>query len=198
MIIYHKTEWRWYLVGENELQNIWYYFLDLEKELSDSSRYIEPNGQENVFSFEFRKIIILACTECETAFKALCEIIDSEKDRGSIADYKKIILKKYPKIVEAEVVVKRWHKTIRPFSNWDNEKIFWWEVHQNVKHDRGAYFSKATYKNATYAMGGLYILILYLYRASGVYMTDLHSDYITSKYTPQFVNGRLECELPGF
>ena len=49
------------IVNDTEVQNMWYYFLDLEKELADSSRYIEPEGQENVYSFEFRKIIILAC-----------------------------------------------------------------------------------------------------------------------------------------
>ena len=85
-------------VNDTELQNMWYYYLDLEKELADSSRYIEPEGQEDVYSFEFRKIIILACTECETAFKALCEIIDQSQKRGSIGDYKGIILKKYPKM----------------------------------------------------------------------------------------------------
>lgn len=99
-------------MSEKELQNMWYYFLDLEKELADSSRYIEPDGQENVYSFEFRKIIILACTECETAFKSLCEAIDDTKERGSMYDYKGIVLGKYPKIIDAEVHIRRWHKTI--------------------------------------------------------------------------------------
>lgn len=181
-----------------ELQNMWYYFLDLEKELADSSRYIEPENQENVYSFEFRKILILACTECETAFKALCELIDSSKKRGSIEKYKEIILKRYPRIVEAEVFVSRWNKRIQPFENWDKEKLKWWDAHQNVKHDRGSNFKEATYENAVYALSGLYILILYLYRVSKKYITELRSDYITSQYAPKYAVGRYEKELPDF
>ena len=35
------------------INGIWNYYLSLEKDLDNTSRYIEPKGQENVFSFEF-------------------------------------------------------------------------------------------------------------------------------------------------
>lgn len=185
-------------MNDTELQNMWYYFLDLEKELADSSRYIEPEGQEDVYSFEFRKIIILACTECETAFKALCEIIDQSKNRGSIGDYKGIILGKYPKLVEAKVTISRWHKTIQPFKDWDNGKLEWWDVHQAIKHDRGSNLKQATYQNAVYTLSALYVLIFYLYRASSKYITELRSYYITSQYAPKYFVGKYDRELPDF
>ena len=68
---------------KRELENMCNYFLDLEKELADSSRYIEPEGQEKTYSFEFRKLIILSCTEFESACKALCELL---KASGTEAD----------------------------------------------------------------------------------------------------------------
>lgn len=185
-------------MNDTELQNMWYYFLDLEKELADSSRYIEPEGQEDVYSFEFRKIIILACTECETAFKALCEIIDQSKNRGSIGDYKGIILGKYPKLVEAKVTISRWHKTIQPFKKWDTGKLEWWDVHQAIKHDRGSNLKQATYQNAVYTLSALYVLIFYLYRASSKYITELRSYYITSQYAPKYFVGKYDRELPDF
>ncbi len=186
------------MIKNDELQNMWNYYLDLEKELSDSSRYIEPKGQEDVYSFEFRKIIILACTECETAFKTLCKIIDQSKKRGSIVDYKEIILKEYPKIVEAEVTVSRWHKTIQPFKDWDNGKLDWWEVHQKIKHDCGSNLKKANYKNAIYTLSALYILIFYIYRSSNEHITELRSNYITSQYAPKYVINKYDRELPDF
>ena len=47
---------------EKEINGIWYYYLSIEDDLSNTSKYIEPDGQENVHSFEFAKLLILACT----------------------------------------------------------------------------------------------------------------------------------------
>ena len=60
---------------KDELLGIWNYYLSLENDLANTSRYIEPMGQENVHSFEFAILIILACTEVESAFKILCQLI---------------------------------------------------------------------------------------------------------------------------
>ena len=56
-----------------ELATSWNYFLSIERDLSETSRYIEPYGQENAYSFEFYKIIMLSCAEIESAFKKLCK-----------------------------------------------------------------------------------------------------------------------------
>ena len=47
-------------MDEKQLKNMWNYFLSLEQDLSNTSRFVEPQGQENVYSFEFAKILILA------------------------------------------------------------------------------------------------------------------------------------------
>lgn len=186
-------------MNNNELENVWYYFLDLEKELSDSSRYIEPYGQDNVYSFEFRKIIILACTECETVFKSICESIDNTKKRGSISYYKGIILGKYPKIVDAEVTIRRWHKTIKPFKDWDTGNLKWWTAHQNVKHDRGSNFYEATYENAVFSLSALYVLIFYLYVINDKEIPFERADeYISSEYTPPLISCMPNKKLPDF
>ena len=185
------------MMTEKELQNMWYYFLDLDRELSDSSRYIEPDGQEKVYSFEFRKIIILACTECETAFKAICESIDDTQNRGSIADYKKVILGKYPKIVNAEVNIKRWHRNVKPFAEWDTRKLSWWTANQNIKHDRGANFDQATYENATYALSALYILVFYLFAINNQDM-PYEWGYIDSEYGMPTLLCQPNKKLPDF
>ena len=39
------------------VSNIWNYYLILEQDLSNTSRFIEPEGQDNVYSFEFARIL---------------------------------------------------------------------------------------------------------------------------------------------
>lgn len=39
------------MITEKELSGIWNYYLSLEKDLDNTSRFIEPRGQENVFFF---------------------------------------------------------------------------------------------------------------------------------------------------
>ena len=58
----HKMEH----ITKEQFTGIWNYFLSLENDLSNTSRYIEPSGQEEVHSFEFAKLIILSCTEAES------------------------------------------------------------------------------------------------------------------------------------
>lgn len=186
------------MISELELQNMWYYYLELEKDLAESSRYIEPVGQENVYSFEFRKIIILTCSEIETVFKALCEEIDASHSRGNMNDYKKVILSKYPKIVDAVTYIPRWHKSIKPFESWENRCLLWWNVHQHIKHDKGAHMSDATYKSAVYSLSALYILIFYLAEITNNKFSSHTSTYIFSDYNAKLLSTRGEKKLPDF
>lgn len=170
-------------MSERELHGIWNYFLCLEGDLSDTSRYIEPEGQENVHSFEFAKLLILACTEVESVFKAICLEITETNAPGDIGGYKGIILNKYPKIVNAEVVIKRLGRQITPFAGWDTGSLGWWDSYQHVKHSRGSHFKDATYSNAVTALSALYILIFYLAEIAGIEFENYTSKYIDSDYS---------------
>lgn len=167
---------------KKELNGMWNYYLSIERDLSNTSRYIEPEGQENVHSFEFAKLLILACTEIESVFKAICLEIESKQVEGNIGSYKGCILKKYPKLIEAEVTITRLEKTVRPFEEWNNSKLSWWDAYQKVKHNRGDFFVDATYLNATMSISALYILILYLAKINNVTINNFQSEYISSEY----------------
>ena len=182
-----------------ELHRSWQYFLSIEKDLDETTRYIEPVGQSNTYSFEFYKIITLGCSEIEAAFKMICKVIDVNSTCGNMGEYKKMILTQYPKICAAEVRVPRWGgKTIRPFENWDKDRLKWWDSHQDVKHSRFESIQSATYDNAVYTLAGLYILLLYLYKITGnecPYGVSIcfFSEYC---YAPLFCNR--PSELPDF
>ena len=183
---------------EKELNNIWNYFLALESDLDGTSRYIEPAGQENVFSFEFAKLLILACTEVESVFKAICFEIEKKQVSGNIGTYKHTVLSKYPKIVESCVHINRLGYDIKPFEGWDKGPLNWWDAYQLVKHSRRNYFKEATYINATKALSALYILIFYLSKTTKIDFPDSKSKYIESKYASPYLLCQPSKKLPDF
>lgn len=160
----------------------WNYFLSLEKDLDNTSRYIEPKGQENVHSFEFAKILILACTEIEVLFNYLCETIRPDETTGNIGRYKEVILTAFPKITAAEISVMRWGKTISPFSGWDSGPLKWWDAYQHVKHNRSRNFNNASYENAVFSLAALYLLIFYTAKANDIKFPNTKSIYLESDY----------------
>lgn len=181
-----------------ELNGIWYYFLSLEEDLANTSRYIEPAGQENVHSYEFAKLLILSCIEIESVFKAICCEITGRQPEGNIGKYKEIILGKYPKIIEATVFVGRWGIDIKPLQEWSSGPLTWWGAYQEVKHSRGLHFDQATYKNAVYALAALYISIFYLSKCVGIEFQDHISNYISSDYSHTTVVFGPTKRLPDF
>lgn len=182
---------------QSELTNTWNYFLSLENDIAATSRYIEPNGQENVFSFEFSKLLMLSCTEVESVLKTICSIVEG-RECGNIGEYKEIILKHYSKIVLAEVFIPRWGKTIRPFDGWDSGILDWWDAYVAIKHNRESSFESATYKNAVYALSALYVLILYLAKICGLRIDSEKSTYIISAYAFRLLACEPGKELPDY
>lgn len=181
-----------------ELYNIWNYYLSLETDLANTSRYIEPLGQEDVHSFEFAKLLILACTEVESVFKLICQSIEGYENAGNIGQYKEAILKKYPKITESSVSIARLGRQIRPFEEWGPEKLAWWDAYQKVKHNRWNSFELATYMNATYAISALYVAIFYVASINHLEFIDNKSQYIFSAYAHQLLSLQPPQKLPDF
>jgi len=182
---------------KTDINNIWNYYLSLEADLAQTSRYIEPKGQENVFSFEFGKILILAATEAESLFKLICKTIESECNPSNMPGYHRIILDKYPKIVEATVYVSRLGTEIKPFESWDTKNLNWWASYQSVKHNRSESFEQASYMNAVTALSALYILICYY---SVIIHAEINADtmYIQSDYAAQHLLAAAPQKLPDF
>lgn len=183
---------------KQELETSWNYYLSLEEDISNTSRFVEPT-QKDVYSFEFLKLIILTCSEIESVMKYICTIIkDGEHFRCDIGEYKSIILGKYPKITRAVVHISRTHEPIIPFSGWDEARLPWWDAYQNVKHSREISFLQATYGNAVQALAALYILIFYLAKSSGITFYDTEAKYIFSNYSHQYIVCAPPTVLPDF
>ncbi len=179
------------------IENCWNYYLALESDLSKTSQFVEPRGQESVYSFEFYKIIVLACVEAESLFKVFCLYLENI-DAGDIAIYKGVLLKHFPQITRAEVQIKRCGLKLKPFLEWSEKPLPWWTEYQEIKHNRGGKFEKATYFNAVSALSALYLLILYYSRLTGVTIHDQKSEYIVSEYSKAYLVISPSEKLPGF
>ena len=68
-------------MDKTTLNGIWNYYMSLEEDLSSTSRYIEPKGQEGVYSFKFAKLLVLAYIEIEAVFKGICRAVYGTETR---------------------------------------------------------------------------------------------------------------------
>ncbi len=162
-------------MDEAEYIQHWNYFCTLASRLDETKNYIYHgvidigDGEiqfvhENVYSDNFKQIIILAASEFELISKALCAKIG--KNATDIISISRTLLEKYPKIVDTEILTLYWGGT--PLSKWKlNESgkvegLEWWRAYNSLKHNETASYQKATLENALLSVSALYILNLYL------------------------------------
>jgi len=188
-------------MDETEVLNHWKYFLSLEKDLVNLKNFVEIH-QDNyaTYSFELSKVLQLSCSEIDSICRLLCKVIDPQNDfpnedtrSGNIAEYKRIILEKYPKFTQSEILIPDLGEKILPWDEWSSKNSpSWWEEYNKVKHYRHSCFKYANLKNTLYSMSSLMVVILYLHRAVvsgsygcpfGISTTYFESDYFGSVRT---------------
>lgn len=185
-------------MDEKALDRNWYYFLSLDRDLYDTTFYIEPEGQEDTYSFAFYKLIMLGGAEAESLFKQLCNEIDPENKCGDISQFKNTILGKYPKIETVSISVSRWGgKEIYPFENWSKGKLRWWDVYNDLKHSRFKTIDSASFVNAAYTLGALFVLNYYLFELSSV-MLPPDSKSFGCRFAPKILVCGADEKLPDF
>jgi len=191
----------------------WRYCLSIEQMLNKTTDYVEIcSNNSSTYSFEYAKIIMLACSELDVMFRLLCKEIDSGLDfensstrSGNIALYAQTILPKFPKITTFALKEDRSLLDFIPFSNWclsPYSSPSWWDDYQKVKHYRHSEFMRATQDNALNAVAGLITLNFYLYRqiANQPYANPPHpsSHMFSSAVFAPMMRFRADEELPDF
>ncbi len=126
----------------------WNYFLALESDCQNLSRYIEfTEDNFKTYSIELAHLLFAAASEVD------------------VLTYQKEIIPAYPKIKEIAVTIPRHALKFRPWENWEAEESpYWWRAYNNVKHERNTHFKEANLQHALNALGGLLILLLYFYK----------------------------------
>ncbi|MEG3976953.1 hypothetical protein QT970_20355 [Microcoleus sp. herbarium8] len=128
----------------------WQYFLNLETDLINTSRYIEFTGvnDSNVvnntqtFSTELLRIFLAVCAECENTLKIILA-----KENSSVNNIKGDIKKKQQAIMNISTYRELPNQTIdcpayslnfTPWTAWNTPENppQWWKDHNDVKHGR--------------------------------------------------------------
>lgn len=153
----------------------WNYFLSIEKDLVDSFQYVHPcSSNLSVYSTAFAKILLMAASEVDSVLKMLCCEWGLSKCRN-IKDYSAAIRDKAPYIMDSQVRCLTNCLACCPWGGLKDEGSFspqWWKAYNEVKHDLGANFEKATFENAFYAVSALLVVLVALYKTRGNTFVD--------------------------
>ena len=144
----------------------WNYYLSIEDDLRNITRFIDfSDNNLSTYSIELARLLLAASSEIDVTLKKLCLFLDKTKNPNNINDYKNIIIDKCNQMINEEIIIHRYGLKSKPWSNWENgNNPYWWKSHNNVKHERNAYFKEANLKNTINAIGALYIINIYYYK----------------------------------
>lgn len=153
----------------SDYSNLIKYYMSIEEDFMKTCHYVEHLLEnENAFSDEFAKIILLASSEVDDLFKTICHKIEGKRpERSKINVYAKCILPKHPPINNLEAYIGDSISGVRlqcvPFEGWDDvNSPQWWKDYQKIKHSRLGNRECGNLKNAFLSVSALKVL-LYIY-----------------------------------
>ena len=142
----------------------WNYFLAIEQDVINLSRYIEfCEDNFKTYSIEIARIIMASTQEIDVVMKEIC------KNKGNLSrsetGYRAFIPTIYPKFTDREVEISKYELSFVPFEEWKNKKTpKWWTANNKIKHQRNTHFSRASLENMFKSVCGLMITNLYFYQ----------------------------------
>lgn len=146
----------------------WNYFIALEQDLENVSRYIEFSEDNlKTYSIELAHLLFASASEVDVIAKLLCKKLRPTENPKNINQYKRILIAEIPDLPKNEIFINRYGLSFKPWGRWlelGNKNPLWWTGYNKVKHQRDKHFNKATLKNAINALGALLIVTYYYYR----------------------------------
>jgi hypothetical protein len=142
----------------------WDYYLALESDLLACRRYVAFEAANmGVYSIEFMRLLLVACSEVEVPCKQLCKRIDPAGKPENIT-YFRSTLEPVLSFSSFQVNETQTQRIFPPFLDWkERDSPTWWDAHNDVKHNRARHYERATLENAINALAGLFVLNLYQY-----------------------------------
>jgi hypothetical protein len=154
-------------IKSRKIEAHWNYLLAIEDDLERLSRFIEFDEKNfDCFSIEITRILLASGAEVDVVCKQICKKLNSNSSADGINQYRKEILAAYPAIPDFEVLLPRHGLRLKPWTIWNdpNRKPIWWDAYTKIKHHRDTEYDRANLKNALNAVGGLFVMVLYLYK----------------------------------
>ena len=145
----------------------WNYFLALERNLDELSRYVELcENNFGCYSIEIVRILLACGSEVDVVCKQICKEIITKPRANKIDLYRDQIMSTFPSVAGFEVMLPQFGLTLTPWDEWRSSKgvPFWWTAYNKVKHHRDTEYNRANLKNMLNSIAGLFVMNLYLYR----------------------------------
>ncbi len=141
------------------------YFQIIQEDLKKIFEYVEPSkDNENVYSFQIYKLLLLICTEVENQLKAI--MINNGYKMNNFMNMKNDYYKLNEVLRLNEYKVNLiWNNSLRifqPFGHWSSSEykpLEWYQAYNKSKHNRQEDFKEANLKNLLNACAGLYIIL---------------------------------------
>lgn len=138
----------------------------LFSDFEETYRYVEPaTSNLGTHSSRYRELLILACTEVETALKGILRAnipVAKQKESYSTKDYVKLCDPMLLRDWEVELDDYPGIPRSRPFATWEAAKpttsLQWYDAYNGVKHDREQEFERANLRNVIDALAAVFIL----------------------------------------
>jgi hypothetical protein len=137
-------------------------FLDMR----DIFRCIEPvAANDKAHGHRLRELLILACTEVESAWKSVLVANGYTSPRRHMItdDYVKLLGPLALDQWELSLVMHPGFPSFKPFAGWQSakptESLSWYSAYNAVKHGRETEFNRATLKALVEALGAVFVMI---------------------------------------
>jgi hypothetical protein len=142
----------------------WDYFLALESNLDNLSRYIELHESNYAaYSTELGHLLLAASSETEVLLKQICTTLAPCIKRKSIKDFQAIIVTHIPDICQTKVEMPRHNLMLYPWKDFNNKIPGWWDGHHKVKYYRDKHYAQGNLQNTLASMAALYSTIILHY-----------------------------------
>lgn len=150
-------------INETPTPKFWNYFLALEADVSQLSRFVEFSSENfQTYSMEMAKILLSASSEVDVIAKDTCRAFGSAARTSNMAQYRAYITNRLNDFAKTKVQIPRFGLELTPWINWEeNKNPNWWTDHNAVKHHRHDSYRLANLKNVLNSMAALLVLIYY-------------------------------------
>ena len=153
--------------SESESPIHWRQFLALEEDLLRVTRYVEfSNENFKTYSIELASLLLGAGSEIDVVAKQICKKLKRSSKANNIGQYGNQIAAAIPTVGKFKLLLPKYGLELNPWVNWSakpRKNPDWWKSYNNVKHERHNHYNEANLENVLNAIGGLYVLVLYLY-----------------------------------
>jgi hypothetical protein len=143
----------------------WNYFLAIEDDLINTSRYVEITlDNKETYSVEYTKIILSAASEVDVLLKQIYLSLGFKKKNPNFKDYCNVAKDKLKSLITEQLCLEQYGLTLEPFSEWENDEQPSWHIaYNNLKHNRTLNYKEANLENALLSVGALYTTVVHYY-----------------------------------